>query len=653
MPLPNHNSESNKSNTSVLNKTGTGKTPASNRAPGVYHIAHVAPSGNRMGNGASSTHIVIDGEQIDVVKLKHLVPELRKEIRNRDSKIQRYEGELVEKCKQLEEKDVEICKLRAEVDKLQSVLQIKVHKDAGKPDILATIQEDATMAGQETRTKKQGVSGESSNANQNSEILELKHHEKDFRSKQLIKDAIHDNDFLKNLDSTQVREIVDCMYEKKIKQGHYIIREGDAGQHLYVSADGELEVLKSNKVLGKMTAGRAFGELAILYNCTRTASVRALTDIKVWVLDRRVFQAIMMKTGLQRQEENIKFLRSVPLLQNLPTDKLAKIADVLEVDFYHEGDFIIREGAVGDTFFIINKGEVQVTQKIAGFDDPKEIRRLDRGQYFGEKALLSEDRRTANVIALAPGVECLTVDRESFNSLIGDLNELKEKDYGDEARGAQRTSGGSDTRQQEHIYSEKKIMSEARSLFIARLYKTFKDVKYVYMLMEVCLGGELWTILRDRGCFDEITARFCISCVIEAFRYLHDRGIIYRDLKPENLLLDNHGYVKLVDFGFAKKIGQGRKTWTFCGTPEYVAPEIILNRGHDRAADYWSLGILMFELLTGRWFQGFDWEGLQTRSMVPPIVPKIKGAADFSNFDNYPKNSEVPPDETSGWDINF
>ncbi|CAC5402187.1 cAMP-dependent protein kinase catalytic subunit,cAMP-dependent protein kinase type 2,Putative serine/threonine-protein kinase PRKY,cGMP-dependent protein kinase 2,cAMP-dependent protein kinase type 3,cAMP-dependent protein kinase catalytic subunit gamma,Ribosomal protein S6 kinase beta-1,cAMP-dependent protein kinase catalytic subunit alpha,Ribosomal protein S6 kinase beta,Protein kinase 3,cGMP-dependent protein kinase, isozyme 2 forms cD5/T2,Serine/threonine-protein kinase sck2,cGMP-dependent protein kina len=778
MPLPNHNSESNKSNTSVLNKTGTGKTPASNRAPGVYHIAHVAPSGNRMGNGASSTHIVIDGEQIDVVKLKHLVPELRKEIRNRDSKIQRYEGELVEKCKQLEEKDVEICKLRAEVDKLQSVLQIKVHKDAGKPDILATIQEDATMAGQETRTKKQGVSGESSNANQNSEILELKHHDKDFRSKQLIKDAIHDNDFLKNLDSTQVREIVDCMYEKKIKQGHYIIREGDAGQHLYVSADGELEVLKSNKVLGKMTAGRAFGELAILYNCTRTASVRALTDIRVWVLDRRVFQAIMMKTGLQRQEENIKFLRSVPLLQNLPTDKLAKIADVLEVDFYHEGDFIIREGAVGDTFFIINKGEVQVTQKIAGFDDPKEIRKLDRGQYFGEKALLSEDRRTANVIALAPGVECLTVDRESFNQLIGDLNELKEKDYGDEARGAQRISGGSgsdvtlspvrdkmqnefsfitldqleivatlgmggfgrvelvqltadrsntfalkclkkkhivDTRQQEHIYSEKKIMSEARSLFIARLYKTFKDVKYVYMLMEVCLGGELWTILRDRGCFDEITARFCISCVIEAFRYLHDRGIIYRDLKPENLLLDSHGYVKLVDFGFAKKIGQGRKTWTFCGTPEYVAPEIILNRGHDRAADYWSLGILMFELLTGsppfagsdpmktyniilkgidvvefprrvgktatmlikklcrdspverlgygkgnineikkhKWFQGFDWEGLQTRSMVPPIVPKIKGSADFSNFDNYPKNSEVPPDETSGWDINF
>lgn len=120
------------------------------------------------------------------------------------------------------------------------------------------------------------------------------------------------------------------------------------------------------------------------------------------------------------------------------------------------------------------------------------------------------------------------------------------------------------------------------------------------MLLEACLGGEVWTILRDRGCFDDHTTRFITACVIEAFDYLHNRGIIYRDLKPENLLLDAQGYVKLVDFGFSKRLGYSSKTWTFCGTPEYVAPETILNKGHDRSVDYWALGILMYELLTGR-----------------------------------------------------
>lgn len=135
--------------------------------------------------------------------------------------------------------------------------------------------------------------------------------------------------------------------------------------------------------------------------------------------------------------------------------------------------------------------------------------------------------------------------------------------------------------------------------FSSRLYKTFRDDRYIYMLLEACLGGEVWSILRDYKCFDEYTTKFIVACVVEAFQYLHSKGIVYRDLKPENLLLDARGYVKLVDFGFAKEVGVDNKTWSFCGTPAYLAPEMITKDGHSKAVDYWALGILTHELLTG------------------------------------------------------
>jgi len=109
-------------------------------------------------------------------------------------------------------------------------------------------------------------------------------------------------------------------------------------------------------------------------------------------------------------------------------------------EFYPAGAHIIRQGASGDTFFIISSGSVKVTQRIPGRREEEEIRTLERGDYFGEQALLKEDCRTASIIALPPGVECLTLDRESFIQLIGDLSELHEKDYGDESRGLSRPS---------------------------------------------------------------------------------------------------------------------------------------------------------------------------------------------------------------------
>ncbi|XP_065156358.1 cGMP-dependent protein kinase, isozyme 2 forms cD4/T1/T3A/T3B isoform X2 [Atheta coriaria] len=651
----------------------------------------------------------------------------------------------------------EIEMLRSHLDKFKSVLHVGGNKHIGG---------QLGLNNNVTRTRKQRT-GISAEPQSEATLLELSKQtfevfEKEERSKELIKAAILDNDFMKNLETTQIREIVDCMYPKEYQQGSIIIKEGDVGSIVYVLEEGRVEVSRENKYLSTLAPGKVLGELAILYNCKRTATIKAATDCKLWAIDRPCFQTIMMRTGLIRQAEYTDFLKSVPIFKGLPEDTLIKISDILDEVTYQEGDYIIRQGARGDTFFIISKGRVQVTMKQEDAGDEKFIRNLFKGDFFGEKALQGDDLRTANIIADdVDGVSCLVIDRETFNQLISNLDEIRTK-YKDETTERKRINdefnhvkltdlrilatlgvGGFgrvelvqvqgdtnrsfalkqmkkaqivETRQQQHIMSEKEIMGEANCEFIVKLYKTFKDRKYLYMLMESCLGGELWTVLRDRAHFDDGTTRFYTACVVEAFDYLHSRNIIYRDLKPENLLLDNHGYVKLVDFGFAKKLQTGRKTWTFCGTPEYVAPEVILNKGHDIGADYWSLGVLMFELLTGtppfagsdpmktyniilkgidaiefprnitrnaaalikklcrdnpaerlgyqkggiseiqkhKWFDGFNWEGLCNRSMEPPIKPVVKHVTDTSNFDEYPPDSEgQPPDDVSGWDNEF
>ena len=115
--------------------------------------------------------------------------------------------------------------------------------------------------------------------------------------------------------------------------------------------------------------------------------------------------------------------------------------------------------------------------------------------------------------------------------------------------------------------------------------------------MDFCSGGELFTHLRRKGKFNEEMTRFYAAEVLLALEYLHDKlNIIYRDLKPENIILDSKGHVKLTDFGLSKET---KRSKSFCGTPEYLAPEILLGKGYDSTVDWWSFGCLIYELLAG------------------------------------------------------
>ena len=181
----------------------------------------------------------------------------------------------------------------------------------------------------------------------------------------------------------QVQEVVEAMQERTVPRGCYVIREGETGSYLYVAAEGQFDVIKEGRVLGSLGVGKVFGELAILYNCKRTASIRAGTDGKVWALERRVFQQVMVSSGLKRISEQRNFLRSVPLLSHLPANLLTKLGDVLETEQFTEDGYIIREGTVGDTFYILAGGRVRVTKrKEAGTEEV--IRYLGEGDYFGE-----------------------------------------------------------------------------------------------------------------------------------------------------------------------------------------------------------------------------------------------------------------------------
>ena len=429
---------------------------------------------------------------------------------------------------------------------------------------------------------------------------------------------------------------------------------------------------------------------------------------------------------LMDQTEIIKYLSHISIFKNLPQEKLEYIIQVISEEKFNDGDIIVNQGEEGDKFFVIKKGKVNI------YINNKYIRTLNEKEYFGERALFFNEKRSATIIALDE-VILYSISKEDFQKNIennmkehlmnrlylqDNMVELKDLifklqlgtgNYGNVCLvrnkknkfpyAIKAISRNQINQEQlhENLELERSILLKIDHPFIVKLVKSLKDEKNIYFLMEYIKGKELFDVIRDIGLLSKLQTQFYGASLMLSVDYLHERKIVFRDIKPENVIVNQSGYIKLIDFGTSKEIID--RTNTIIGTPHYMAPEVILGEGYSFQVDIWSIAICMYEFICGGvpfgesadepmdvylaiindqmnfpnfckdndfkllmkqmltknpisrlnkisqvknhvWFNGFSWDDLIELKMNPPYLPLLKQELEDNNnipFQDYVK----------------
>jgi len=583
---------------------------------------------------------------------------------------------------------------------------------------------------------------------------EIRNTKKTTQEIEFIDNCVKEKTIFFGLNKNDREAIINQMYRLDVTKGTRLIKEGDEdADDFYVVWQGSFDILINDKKVATTEAGQCVGELALIHNAPRAATVQATEDSKLFGVHRAAFRVAMRKEKNKGRTMMQKMLSNIPEFSSMSLKSIKTIIDAFEEQTFEEGEVIIEQGSNIKNFYLIRTGAC--TWKRVTPEEKSEEGTLGQLDYFGDMALLSEASCDATVTAITR-VTTWVLNKKELLGMIGSTTLSERRKNKKEPIEIINTSPVSNrgrkfkpdwtydiikpvckietllrstigvlgkgafgvvtlvkdpstnqtfalksiekyqivkARRQKHVINERRIMSKLSDLhckFLVKLITTYKDRYKVYFLLEVCLGGELFTILRKKRAFNEKTARFYGACVIEAFQCMHSHNIIYRDLKPENLVLDWEGYPKITDFGFAKEVRS--KTYTMCGTPDYLAPEILQGLGHDKAVDWWTLGILTFEMVNSmppfyskkkmntyrkillgsvRWprkfsdelksfiqslltlrpvarlgmqhnarrliesksfFKGFNWLLLRSRQMKAPIINQINSVEDMSNF---------------------
>ena len=336
------------------------------------------------------------------------------------------------------------------------------------------------------------------------------------------------------------------------------------------------------------------------------------------------------------KSNQLKSFGNISLFRILSDEKIEFLQNNLKIEKFHNGKKIITQGEVGNKLYIIKSGRVDF------FVNSRYIRSLGDGEDFGAKSLiLSSDKRTATAIANGE-VHCYTLTAKVFKSILEpnlyeyftnkfalEDNTIELKDLDNIKELGSGTFGNVNlvrNKKNKQLYaikaldlqqikkenletcveSEKNVLLKTDHPFIMKMVKYLKDDHYIFFINEYIKGKELWDVIRDIGLLNKEQTQFYVASMLLAINHLHKKKIIYRDIKPENVMVNVKGYIKIIDFGTVKEIED--RTSTVIGTSHYMAPEITKGEGYSFQVDIWSIAICMYEFFCGKVPFGEDLE---------------------------------------------
>ena len=445
----------------------------------------------------------------------------------------------------------------------------------------------------------------------------------------LIKIAFYKTENFKNINFDFLDDIVQFFKFRFYSKQTEILKPGDSKcNRIIIPINGELYDSDGDKVIcskNTMLFDKEIynGDKTELKSSIYCSSFCLIAKAKTSDIEKRY--KCSLKELIERSLK-IEQLKNVALFKNLTKEKFDLLAKKIKTEKIPNGQNVITQGEEGTRFYIIKKGLINI------YVNKKYIRTMNENEYLGERALFFKEPRSATATAKGD-CEVYYLDKEDFETVI----EKNLKDYlidriylqDDTITLDQLTylitlGSGSygnvslvKSAKKNYYYAiknisnkqilynqlssnlelEKSILLQIDHPFIVKLVKTLKDEKFIYFLMDYIRGKELFDVIRDIGVLTKSQTLFYGASIMLAVQYLHQRKFVYRDIKPENIMVLENGYIKIIDFGTAKAIED--KTETTMGTPHYMAPEMIFGKGYSFEVDYWAIACCMYEFICG------------------------------------------------------